>query len=115
MEDTRREVLQGRVIRVTVDTATLPNGRRTDLEIVHHPCGAAVVAVDDTGRVCLCCTNIGTPPAAASGSCRTDDRNRASHLPRPHVGSSPRRPWYAASTVVSKIPRPASAYCAPPP
>jgi ADP-ribose pyrophosphatase len=53
MQDDSREVLDGRVIRVTVDTVTLPNGHRTDLEIVHHPGGAAIVAIDDTGRVCL--------------------------------------------------------------
>ena len=53
MEDTRRPVLDGRVIRVSIDTVTLPNGHRTDLEIVHHPGGAAIVAIDDAGRVCL--------------------------------------------------------------
>jgi hypothetical protein len=29
MEDTRRPVLDGRVIRVSIDTVTLPNGHRT--------------------------------------------------------------------------------------
>ena len=53
MEDTRRPVLDGRVIRVSIDTVTLPNGHRTDLEIVHRPGGAAIVAIDDAGRVCL--------------------------------------------------------------
>lgn len=53
MEDSRRPVLDGRVIRVTVDTVTLPNGHRTELEIVHHPGGAAIVAIDGAGRVCL--------------------------------------------------------------
>jgi 8-oxo-dGTP pyrophosphatase MutT (NUDIX family) len=31
----------------------LPNGNLADYEIVHHPGGAAVVALDDDGRVCL--------------------------------------------------------------
>ena len=43
----------GRVIRVTTDEVVLPNGHRTVLEVVHHPGGAAAVAVDEAGRVCL--------------------------------------------------------------
>jgi 8-oxo-dGTP pyrophosphatase MutT (NUDIX family) len=43
----------GRVIRVTVDEVTLPNGHRAALEIVHHPGGAAAVAIDKDKRVCL--------------------------------------------------------------
>jgi len=44
---------RGRVITVNVETVTLPNGRRAALEIVHHPGGAAIVALDATGRVCI--------------------------------------------------------------
>jgi ADP-ribose pyrophosphatase len=44
---------RGRVIKVTVDEVELPNGRHTGLEVVHHPGGAAVVAIDDQDRVCL--------------------------------------------------------------
>lgn len=47
------EKFRGRVVRLTVDTLELPNGHRTDFEIVHHPGGAAIVAVDAEGRVCL--------------------------------------------------------------
>ena len=43
----------GRVIRVTTDEVVLPNGHRTLLEVVHHPGGAAAVAVDAARRVCL--------------------------------------------------------------
>ena len=43
----------GRVITVTVDDVTLPNGHRAQLEIVHHPGGAAIVALDSERRVCL--------------------------------------------------------------
>jgi ADP-ribose pyrophosphatase len=43
----------GRVIRVTTDEVILPNGHRARLEVVHHPGGAAAVAVDATRRVCL--------------------------------------------------------------
>jgi ADP-ribose pyrophosphatase len=48
-----REVFRGRVTRLSVDTVELPNGHRTDLEILHHPGGAAAVALDESGRVCL--------------------------------------------------------------
>ncbi len=43
----------GRVIRVTTDEVLLPNGHRTLLEVVHHPGGAAAVALDERTRVCL--------------------------------------------------------------
>jgi ADP-ribose pyrophosphatase len=48
-----REVFQGRVIRVNVETVRLPNGHVSDLEIIHHPGGAAVVAIDAQAQVCL--------------------------------------------------------------
>ncbi|MFM8518701.1 MAG: NUDIX hydrolase, partial [Nevskiaceae bacterium] len=48
-----REVFSGRVTRLTVDTVDLPNGHRADLEVLHHPGGAAVVAIDSEQRVCL--------------------------------------------------------------
>ncbi len=44
---------RGRVITVTVDDVILPNGHRTQLELVHHPGGAAAVAIDAQDRVCL--------------------------------------------------------------
>ncbi|HTW38796.1 MAG TPA: NUDIX hydrolase [Steroidobacteraceae bacterium] len=44
---------RGRVIEVTVDEVTLPNGTSLALEVVHHPGGAAVAAVDREDRVCL--------------------------------------------------------------
>ena len=46
-----REVFTGRVTRLTVDTVELPNGHRADLEVLHHPGGAAVVAIDGERRV----------------------------------------------------------------
>src|SRR6267154_4437937 len=50
-----RQTLQfaGRVISVTPDEVVLPNGHRAVLEIVHHPGGAAAVALDENQRVCL--------------------------------------------------------------
>ena len=46
-------VFRGRVITVNVETVRLPNGHVADLEIIHHPGGAAIVAVDAQQRVCL--------------------------------------------------------------
>lgn len=43
----------GRVVRLTTDEVVLPNGHRAVLEVVHHPGGAAVVALDEQRRVCL--------------------------------------------------------------
>jgi ADP-ribose pyrophosphatase len=48
-----RNVLTGRVITVNVETVLLPNGHTLDLEIIHHPGGAAAVAIDEQQRVCL--------------------------------------------------------------
>src|SRR5687768_13799489 len=49
----RSTYFKGRVITVTVDEVILPNGHRERLELVHHPGGAAVVAIDAQDRVCL--------------------------------------------------------------
>jgi 8-oxo-dGTP pyrophosphatase MutT (NUDIX family) len=48
-----RRVYSGRVLELNVETVRLPNGRVAELEIAHHPGGAAIVAVDAAGRVCL--------------------------------------------------------------
>lgn len=49
----QREIFRGKITSLTVDTVDLPNGHRADLEILHHPGGAAIVALDDQNRVCL--------------------------------------------------------------
>jgi 8-oxo-dGTP pyrophosphatase MutT (NUDIX family) len=46
-------VFTGRVIQVNLERVQLPNGSIADLEIVHHPGGAAVVAIDANRNVCL--------------------------------------------------------------
>ena len=48
-----RTVFQGRVLTLNLERVTLPNGAVAELEIAHHPGGAAIVAVDDANRVCL--------------------------------------------------------------
>jgi 8-oxo-dGTP pyrophosphatase MutT (NUDIX family) len=53
MSNDVREVFSGRVIRLTVERVRLPNGQIAELEIAHHPGGAAVVAIDPEERVCL--------------------------------------------------------------
>ena len=44
---------RGRVISLTTDEVRLPNGHLASLEVVHHPGGAAAVAIDAGERVCL--------------------------------------------------------------
>ena len=46
-------IYQGRVVRLNLERVRLPNHRVADLEIIHHPGGAAVLALDDARRVCL--------------------------------------------------------------
>ena len=49
----QQTVFRGRVITVNVETVRLPNGHVEDLEIIHHPGGAAIAAIDAGQRVCL--------------------------------------------------------------
>ncbi len=44
---------RGRIISLTTDEVLLPNGHLASLEVVHHPGGAAAVAIDAQERVCL--------------------------------------------------------------
>jgi 8-oxo-dGTP pyrophosphatase MutT (NUDIX family) len=44
---------RGRIISLTTDEVRLPNGHVASLEVVHHPGGAAAVAIDAQERVCL--------------------------------------------------------------
>ncbi len=53
MTESIRNVFKGRVLTLNLERVRLPNGRVAELEIAHHPGGAAVVAVDADGRVCL--------------------------------------------------------------
>ena len=43
----------GRVIQLNLERVQLPNGNVADLEIIHHPGGAAVVAIDTNDCICL--------------------------------------------------------------
>jgi len=46
-------IYTGRVLQLNVERVRLPNGAVADLEIAHHPGGAAIVALDNERRVCL--------------------------------------------------------------
>ena len=46
-------LFRGRIISLTQERVRLPNGHEAELEIVHHPGGAAVVALDQADQVCL--------------------------------------------------------------
>lgn len=48
-----REIYKGRLIRLNRETVTLPNGNDVELDIVHHPGGAVVVALNDDEKVCM--------------------------------------------------------------
>lgn len=53
MNNNIRTIYNGKVICLNVERVRLPNGADAELEIIHHPGGAAVVAVNDTGQLCL--------------------------------------------------------------
>jgi ADP-ribose pyrophosphatase len=54
MKPEKRSVnFRGRIITLTTDEVRLPNGHLASLEVVHHPGGAATVAIDSHDRVCL--------------------------------------------------------------
>jgi ADP-ribose pyrophosphatase len=48
-----KNIYNGRVITLNIDTVTLPNGLTIDLEMVRHPGAAAVVPLKDDGTVIL--------------------------------------------------------------
>ena len=48
-----KHIHRGRIIEVSGERLKYANGREHEIELVRHPGAAAVVAVDDAGRVCL--------------------------------------------------------------
>lgn len=46
-------IFEGRIIRVTLDKAQLPDGSLAGREVVYHPGGVAVLALDEDGTVYL--------------------------------------------------------------
>mgnify|MGYP001825712089 FL=1 len=49
----RRTLYAGEVVNLGLENVDLPNGENLELEVVRHPGGAAVVAEDGNGRICL--------------------------------------------------------------
>jgi ADP-ribose pyrophosphatase len=49
----RRRIHRGRVVDLGTETVLRPDGRTLELEVVRHPGGAAVVALDAERNVCL--------------------------------------------------------------
>jgi ADP-ribose pyrophosphatase len=50
---TVRQIYRGQIVDLRLENVTLPNQATVTLEIVRHPGAAAVVALDDEGRVIL--------------------------------------------------------------
>lgn len=50
---TSKTVYSGRIVKLNLETVTLPNGHRMDLEVIHHPGAAAVVPLRPDGSVLL--------------------------------------------------------------
>ena len=48
-----QEVYRGRIITLHVDEVELPNGKTAQREIVDHPGGVGILAIDDEGRVMM--------------------------------------------------------------
>lgn len=48
-----REIYKGRVLDITLETASLPDGRDIELEIIHHPGGACALPVYENGDLLL--------------------------------------------------------------
>ena len=49
----RKDIYSGRVVRLHVDTVALPDGGTSLREIVEHPGGVAILALDGAGRVAV--------------------------------------------------------------
>ena len=48
-----RTIFEGKIVKVTLDQAELPNGSLAAREVVYHPGGVAVLALDENGNVPL--------------------------------------------------------------
>ncbi len=47
------EIFKGRVLHLRVDEVELPTGKKSIRELIHHPGGVGVVAVDDENNVLM--------------------------------------------------------------
>lgn len=53
MPVSRRSLYHGRIVDFGIESIAQPDGRTLEIEVVRHPGGAAVVALDGSGRICL--------------------------------------------------------------
>ncbi len=53
MLEDRKTVFSGKIVTMETAKTILPNGHTMELEVVRHPGGSAVVAVNDQRQVCL--------------------------------------------------------------
>ncbi|MCU0935441.1 MAG: NUDIX hydrolase [Gammaproteobacteria bacterium] len=53
MPISRRSLYRGRIVDFGIESIAQPDGRTLEIEVVRHPGGAAVVALDAERRVCL--------------------------------------------------------------
>ena len=49
----RKTLYAGRIVTLHIDRVELPNGAECELEVVKHPGGAAIVALDEKRRICI--------------------------------------------------------------
>lgn len=49
----RKNIYKGRVVNLSLETVTLPNGVTVEMEVVHHPGAVAIVPTRDDGSVLL--------------------------------------------------------------
>lgn len=47
------KIFDGRVVKLRVDTVELPNGQQAKREVISHPGGVGVIALDDNNNVLL--------------------------------------------------------------
>jgi len=48
-----KHIYKGRIVDLRLEPVELPNGKRIELEVIHHPGASAVVAIDDERQVVL--------------------------------------------------------------
>jgi len=48
-----RNIYSGKVLVLNIETVTLPNGQRPDMEVIHHPGASAIVPVKDDGTIVM--------------------------------------------------------------
>ena len=48
-----KTIFEGKIVKVTLDQARLPDGTLASREVVYHPGGVAVLALDEDGTVTL--------------------------------------------------------------